>query len=271
MLDKTVLIGRKNHVATITMNRPRVMNALTSEMLSMLFAAFVELGSDPDIRVIVLEGAGENFSAGADMSLLGASAEPIQSFQRMKDPVGKLILAIKRTPQPVICKIRGNAVGYAVGMALAGDFAIAAENARFCEAFVNLGISLDGGASYFLPRLVGMAKAKEIALLGDIISGKEAALLGLIYKSVPEGELENQTALLCERLLSKSGRAISMIKESLEKNAAADLETALEREAAYQAILLAGDEIKAAVKWFQDSRKKRAQKNRTLKGGRASL
>ncbi len=236
------------------------MNALTSEMLSSLLAAFEELGADPDIRVIVLEGAGGNFSTGADMSLLNASAEPLQSFLHMKDPVGKLILTIKKTPQPVICKVRGNAVGYSVGLVLAGDFAIAADNAKFCEAFVNLGISLDGGASYFLPRLLGMAKAKEIALLGDVISGKEAASLGLIYKSVPEEELDSQTKLLIERLLSKSGKAISSIKESLEKNADADLETALDREAAHQAVLLAGDEIKAAVKLFQDSRKNRAEK-----------
>ena len=260
MSDKPILLSRDNHVATIMINRPRVMNALTSETLSFLLSAFQELGTDPDVRVIVLEGAGGNFSTGADMSLLGASAEPLQSLRHMKDPVGKLILAIKKTPQPVICKVRGNAVGYAVGLALAGDFAIAADDAKFCEAFVNLGISLDGGASYFLPRLVGMAKAKEIALLGDVISGEEAASLGLIYKSVPEEQLDSQTGLLIERLLSKSGKALSFIKEGLEKNADADLEAALEREAAYQAVLLAGDEIKAAVKFFQDSRKNKAEK-----------
>jgi 2-(1,2-epoxy-1,2-dihydrophenyl)acetyl-CoA isomerase len=258
MPDEHVLINRKNHIATITINRPRVMNALMSETISSLLAAFEGLGADPDIRVIVLEGAGGNFSAGADMSLLGASAEPWQSLQHMKEPVGKLILTMKRTPQPVICKIRGNVVGYAVGMALAADFAIAEDEAKFCEPFVNLGISLDGGASYFLPRLVGMAKAKEIALLGDIISGKEAAMLGLIYQSAPEEDLDLQTTLLCKRLLSKSARAMRLIKESLERNAAADLESALEREAAYQTILLSGDEIKATVKWFQDTRGKSA-------------
>ena len=261
MSYKPVLVSRKNHVATIMINRPRVMNALTSEMISSLLAAFQQFGADPDIRVIVLEGAGGNFSAGADMSLLSASAEPLQLLHHMRDPVGKLILTIKKTPQPVICKVRGNAFGYAFGLVLAGDFAIAADNAKFCEAFVNLGISLDGGASYFLPRLLGMAKAKELALLGDVISGKEAASIGLIYKSVPEEELDSQTKLLIERLLSKFGKAISSIKESLEKNAETDLEAALEREAGYQAVLLTGDEIKAAVKLFQDSRKNRAEKH----------
>ncbi len=234
------------------------MNALTSEALSSLLVSFQELGSDSDTRVIVLEGAGDNFSTGADMALLGASVEPIEAFHHMKDPVGKLILAIKTTPQPVICKIRGNVVGYAVGLAFAADFAIAADNAKFCEAFVNLGISLDGGASYFLPRLVGMAKAKEIALLGEVISGAEAASAGLIYKSVPEEKLDEEVQLLIDKLSVKSGNAIRSIKESLEKNADADLETALEREAAYQAVLLAGDEIKEAVRLFQESRKMRA-------------
>ena len=233
------------------------MNALTAETMSSLLAAFEEVGADPETRVVLLQGAGGNFTTGADMSLLGASTDSTQSFQFMKNTAGGLILALKKAPQPVICKVRGNVYGYGFGLALAGDFVIAADEARFCEAFVNLGISLDGGASYFLPHLVGMAKAKEMALLGDVISGKEAAALGLIYKSVPDAELDRETELLAGRLAAKSAPAMSSIKETLEKSYDADLAAALEREAVHQSTLLAGDELKGAIKLFLESREKR--------------
>ncbi|MBW6485508.1 MAG: enoyl-CoA hydratase/isomerase family protein [Syntrophobacterales bacterium] len=256
MSENQVLISRENGLATITINRPAVMNALTAETMSTLLAAFAEVGADPDIRVVLLQGAGGNFTTGADMSLLGASADPAQSFQFMKNTAGGLILAIKRIPQPVICKVRGNVYGYGCGLALAGDFVVAADEARFCEAFVNLGISLDGGASYFLPHLVGMAKAKELALLGDVISGKEAAALGLIYKSVPDSELDTETKLLIDRLASKSAKAMSSIKETLEKGCDTDLASALALEAYHQSTLLAGEELQAAISLFLESRKK---------------
>jgi enoyl-CoA hydratase/carnithine racemase len=255
MLKKQVFISRENGLATITINRPEVMNALTAETISSLQDAFAEVGADPETRVVLLQGAGGNFSTGADMSLLGASADPEQSFQFMKNTAGGLILAIKKLPQPVVCKVRGNVYGYGIGLALAADFVIAADEAKFCEAFVNLGISLDGGASYFLPRLVGMTKAREMALLGDVISGREAAAIGLVYKSVPDAELDGTTEQLLAKLVSKSAKAMSSIKETLEKNQDGDLEAALTREASHQSKLLAGDELQDAIRFFLESRK----------------
>ncbi len=256
MSEKHVLVSRESGLATITINRPGVMNALTALTISSLLAIVEELGAEPDIRVVLLEGAGGNFSTGADMSLLSASADPSQSFQFMKNTAGRLILALKKIPQPVVCKVRGNVYGYGFRLALAGDFVIAAEEARFCEAFVNLGISLDGGASYFLPRLAGMAKAKELALLGDVISGREAAALGLVYKAVPDSELDRETELLVGRLASKSPKAMSSIKETLERGQDAGLEAVLALEAAHQASLLAADELKEAIRLFQEARKR---------------
>jgi len=256
MSERQVLVSRENGLATITINRPNVMNALTAETISSLSAAFAKIGADPDTRVVLLQGAGKNFTTGADMSLLSASADPAQSFKFMKNTAGELILAVKRTPKPVICKARGNIYGYGMGLALACDFVIAADEARFCEAFVNLGISIDGGASYFLPRLAGMAKAKEMALLGDVISGREAAALGLVCKSVPDAELDREIGMLVGKLTLKSAPAMRSIKETLEKGLNGDLEAALEREAAHQSTLLAGDELKEAIRLFLESRKK---------------
>lgn len=249
-----VLFDRKNGLATITINRQQVINALTAETMAMMLTAFKEAQDDQDVRVILLQGAGGNFSAGADMTLLGASADPVESYRFMKETAGGLILAVTKSPRPVVCKVRGNAYGYAIGLALACDFVIASEEAKFCEAFVNLGIALDGGSSWFLPRLTGMAKARELALLGDAISGRQAETIGLIYKAVPDCDLDGQTEQLTNRLLSKSAGAMHSIRKALEENQGVGLEAALDLEASLQSKLLAGEELQAAVKLFLESR-----------------
>jgi 2-(1,2-epoxy-1,2-dihydrophenyl)acetyl-CoA isomerase len=254
MPEQQVLLEKENGLATITINRPGVMNALTGETMTALLSAFQEAGANPDIRVLLLQGAGGNFTAGADMSLLGSSSDPEESFTFMKETAGGLILAITKTPKPVVCKVRGNVYGYGIGLALACDFVIAADEAKFCEAFVNLGIALDGGSSWFLPRLAGMAKAKELALLGDRITGKEAASIGLLYKSVPNADLDAEAGQLIARLVAKSAPAMRDIKEALEKNRGADLEAALVLEASLQSRLLAGEELQSAIRMFLESR-----------------
>ena len=257
MSEPHLFVTKENGLATVTIHRPHVMNALTDETMILLLEAFSSLSADEETRVILLQGAGGNFSTGADMALLGSSTDPEQSYAFMKETAGGVILAVKEAPQPVVCKVRGNAYGYAVGLALACDFVIAADSARFCEAFVNLGISLDGGSSYLLPRLAGMAKAKEMALLGDIISGREAAACGLIHKSVPDEELDKEAADLLGRLAAKSPQAVRSIKATLERGQNSSLEAALEMEAAHQSKLLAGEELQRAIHLFLESRRNR--------------
>jgi len=256
MRGKLALIRKKNGIGNVTINRPHVMNAVTIELMSTLIDAFEEIASDENIRVIVLEGEGENFSTGADMALLQRDIDSSQWLEWMEDPIGKLILTMRTIPQPVICKVRGNVIGYGVGLALAGDFVVASHDTRFREVFVNLGVTLDGGASYFLPRLVGMAKAKEIALLGEVIDGRTAASIGLIYKSVPEEELDHVVESLAGVLSKKSIKSMSTIKKNLEKSVNMTLEEALAWEAFHQAILLTGNELKESVNRFSNSHKK---------------
>lgn len=255
MSEELVIIGRENRIATITINRPHVMNAVTIEVITALLDAFETVGAEKNLRVVIFEGAGGNFSTGADMSMLQKDIDSSQWFVWMKHPIGKLILTIRKIPQPVICKVRGNVVGYGLGLALAGDFVVATNDAKFREVFVNLGVTLDGGASYFLPRLVGMAKAREIALLGDVIDGKEAVSMGLIYKAVPDEELDNFVRSLADILSHKSLLAMSDIKESLERSFDMSLEEALEWEASHQAILLTGEELQSSVRKFMKYRK----------------
>jgi 2-(1,2-epoxy-1,2-dihydrophenyl)acetyl-CoA isomerase len=254
--EEPVLIIKEGYVAAVIINRQDVMNAVNIETLKLLLRVFKRLASDEAVRVITLEGAGADFSVGADMALLNEVIDASQWYDLLKNVVSKLIFTMRTIPQPVICKVRGNAYGFGVGLALAGDFVVASENARFCEVFVNLGVTLDGGSSYFLPRLIGMVKARELALLGNVIDGKIAASLGLIYRAVPEETLDGEVASLTQLLAGKSPRALASIKEALEGSFTRPLEAALEWEASHQAIFLESKEHKEAVRRFLNARKK---------------
>jgi 2-(1,2-epoxy-1,2-dihydrophenyl)acetyl-CoA isomerase len=255
--EKLVLTRKKGFVAAVTINRQVVMNAVNIETLTLLTSTFERLATDEEVHVITLEGAGKNFCVGADMVLLNEKFDSVQWYDLLKNVVGRLILTMRRMPQPVICKVRGNAYGFGVGLALAGDFVVASDNARFCEVFVNLGVTLDGGSSYFLPRLIGMAKARELALLGGAIDGKAAASMGLIYRSVLEKSLDKEVASLAQMLAAKSPRALSNIKEVLEGSFDIPLKDALEWEASHQAIFLQSAEHKATVRQFLNTHKKK--------------
>lgn len=256
MAGGTVLLDKQGFLATVTINRPEVMNAVTREVMQDLLDTFKALRTDEEVRVIILEGAGGHFTVGADMSFLAEGMSVPECYDSMKQIVSELILNIKKTPKPVICKVWGNAYGVGVGLALAGDFVIATENAKFCEVFVNLGVTLDGGASYFLPRLIGMVKARQLALLGDVIDGKTAASIGLIHSAVTEESLDGEVKALANILAAKSPRALANIKEALEDSFSRSLEEALEWEASHQTILLQSVEHKEIVQKFLESRRK---------------
>jgi len=256
MAEDSIVVNKEGPIAMVIINRPEVMNAVNGEIQSQLLNAFEWLAADGEVRVIILEGAGGNFSVGADMTLLHESFDVYQTYDVLKNGIGKLITSMRATPQPVICKVRGNVYGGGMGLALAGDFVIASENSRFCEAFVNIGVTLDGGASYFLPRLIGMARARELAFLGNAVSGKDAAAMGLIYRAVPERSLDAEVSALAQVLLRKSPQALASIKDTLEDTFDRSLKEALEWEASHQAIMLQSKEHKEAVRRFLNSHNK---------------
>jgi len=257
MSEEVVIAEKTGAIASVIINRPAVMNAMNSEVQDQLFNAFERFASDHEVHVITLEGAGGNFSVGADMSVLNANIDVYQWYEELRDRAGRMIITMRSVPKPVICKVRGNVYGFGVGLALAGDFVIASENSRFCEAFVNIGVTLDGGSSYFLPRLVGMAKARELALLGNVVNGKDAAAMGLIYRAVPEASLDEEVISLAQTLANKSPQALASIKDALEGSFERSLREALEWEASHQAIMLQSRDHKEAVRRFLDSRKKK--------------
>lgn len=244
-----VLVEKKNGVCRLTMNRPRIMNAFDFEMGARLAAAFEEISRDRETRVVILEGSGDHFSSGADMHLLNEDYSSEQWLWLMKG-LSRLITVMRELPQPIICQVRGVAYGLGSNLALAGDFVVASETMRFCEVFSNIGVIMDGGGHYFLPRLVGLPKAMELALLGEEIDGPTAASMGLIYKCVPDEALEEEVQKLALKLSQKPGRALALIKEGLVGSFDMTLKEVMEWEASHQAIMLRGEEHKAIVKAF---------------------
>jgi len=256
MSPNTVSIIKKENIGTLVLNRPEVMNALNAEMIMALGAGIDQIASDENIKVVVVKGSGQHFSSGADMNLLDQEISPAQWLEDMR-LFGRVIKRLREIPQPVVTLLRGVAAGGGANLALAGDFVVAADDARFIEIFVHIGLVLDGGGTYFLPRLVGLTRARELALLGNEIDGKTAAAIGLIYKSVSAEKLDAEVQALAEQLAHKPLVSMGLIKESLDGSFDKSLQEILDWEAAHQAILFQTPAHKEMVKMFLASRAKK--------------
>ena len=256
MPTQPILIQKQDKIATVVLNRPEVLNAMNKEMITGLGEAVQQLAAEEDIQVVILKGAGDHFCSGADVNLFSETIAPQDWLVAMKG-VGQIVKTIREMPQPVITMLRGVAVGGGANLALAGDFVVAADSARFCEIFANIGLIMDYGGHYFLPRLIGLAKARELAMLGDEIDGKTAASIGLVYKSVPDEELDQEVQSLAGKLALKPPLAMRLIKEGLEKSFDMSLKQVLDWEAAHQAIALQTPEHKEIVQLFLDAKAKK--------------
>ncbi|PKN35862.1 MAG: hypothetical protein CVU61_01630 [Deltaproteobacteria bacterium HGW-Deltaproteobacteria-19] len=255
MTENEILMRTEDGICTVTINRPHVKNAWSLEVVEGLGDAFRNIGRDPGIRVVVMEGMGRDFSSGADYTLF-RDEHPAPAWLDGMRKVKDLIVSMRGIPQPVIAKVRGAAIGGGANLALACDFVIASEDAVFCENFSNIGIIVDAAGNYFLTRLVGLAKARELAYLGDVFDGRAAAGMGLIYKAVPEAGLDAAVDVLARRLAGKCPEVMALIKEGLDASLEMSLATTLEWEAAHQAIMTQKETLKATVKLFFQSRGK---------------
>tara|TARA_R110002167_G_scaffold192690_1_gene395261 strand:- start:190 stop:990 length:801 start_codon:yes stop_codon:yes gene_type:complete len=236
-MNDLVLTETVDQIAWLTMNRPQALNALDEEMKGALLQAFSQAEFDPDVRVVVLRGAGRHFQAGGDVQSfhrdLEAMTEPelklrfLAAINRTK----LLLTAIRRMHKPVIASVHGQAVGFGLSLAVMCDFTIASESARFTLAYVRIGNSPDGGASYLLPRIVGLKKAMEIAMLGNRFTAREAKELGLVNFVVPDDALAAETETLARRLASGPTRAYGNIKKLMHASMDGDWERQLQLEA----------------------------------------
>lgn len=256
--ERLVLISCEQDVTRVTLNRPEALNALNQPMIQQLYEAFAALTDDAATRVVILEGAGGSFCAGADLTLLGALPTEEESYALLQS-IKRLVEMMRAIPPPLICKLEGVAYGGGANLALACDLVVAAETARICEVFSAIGLNLDVGGTFTLPRLIGLSQARALALLGNEISGRAAAELGLVYKATPAASLEDEVMALARALAQKSAQALTAIKHGLDSSFEMSLSEALEWEARQQSVLLGRPEIKAAAERFIQSRAKKAQ------------
>ncbi|MFY0592856.1 enoyl-CoA hydratase-related protein [Roseivirga sp.] len=240
-------------IATITLNRPEVYNALNNEITFELQKAFKEAKKNPEVRVVVLTGEGKAFCSGQDLK--ASSKEPNRSFS---DSIHKrynpIIKAIRKLPKPVICRLNGVAAGAGCSFALACDIVVASESAKLIEVFVNIGLVLDSGSSYFLPRLVGSAKAFELSTMGTRVSGKQAEEMGLINKCVADDQLDTAVKHYTDYYAKAPTKAIGLMKKMLNKSQNASLDEMLEYEAYNQDIAGATHDHKEGVTAFLEKR-----------------
>jgi 2-(1,2-epoxy-1,2-dihydrophenyl)acetyl-CoA isomerase len=222
-------------VATIVLDRPDALNSLTVPLKEELLAAFREAGRDAAVRAVVLTGAGRAFCAGQDLrERLEPDAAPLDV--EVRERYNPLILAMRRLEKPIVGAINGVAAGAGASIAFACDLRIAAEGASFVLAFGRVGLIPDSGATWFLPRLVGLARAFELALLSDPLSAADAQRLGLVTSVVPPDALLAEARGLAGRLAAGAPRAIGLTKRALNRALETDLESALEYEAFLQGI-----------------------------------
>jgi 2-(1,2-epoxy-1,2-dihydrophenyl)acetyl-CoA isomerase len=251
---KFIRFDRAGGVATITLNRPDVYNALNDELTFELQDAVKTCTREDEIRVVVITGEGKAFCSGQDLK--AASGQEIRSFrQSLEKRYNPLILGLQQMPKPVIARVNGVAAGAGCSLALACDIIIASEEATLIEVFVNIGLVPDSGSSYFLPRLVSRAKAFEWCTMGSRINAKEAAEKGLINRAVPADQLDAAVGEYTGYFQHAPTRAIGLIKKMLSKSGSMTLEQALEYEAYCQEIAGTTADYKEGVKAFLEKRK----------------
>ena len=205
-----LLLERHGAVATLRFNRPEALNAIDVPMANAFLAAVQSIAADPGVRAVVLSGNGRGFMAGGDLATL--RADPVQGAIDILTPLNAALQLLAQMNAPVIAQVHGAAAGAGLSLVLMADYVIAAEGTRFNLAYINLGTSCDVGASWALPRIVGVRQALEIALLGEAFTADDALRLGLVNRVVPGAELDSATTALAQRLASGPTLAYGAMK-----------------------------------------------------------
>ncbi|MEV8003326.1 enoyl-CoA hydratase-related protein [Streptomyces parvus] len=255
--DATVLHALDGGVSWITLNRPETMNAVTWDQRERIIALLTDASGDPAVRAVVLTATGRGFCAGAD--LRGA---PAQARERVPGDVSRtirlgaqrLIAAVLDCEKPVIAAVNGTAAGIGAHLAFACDLVLAADTAKFIEVFVRRGLVPDGGGAYLLPRLVGPQRAKELMFFGDALSAADAEQMGLVNRTVPEGELSALAAAWAGRLAAGPTRALALAKQLVNASLDGDRAAAFAAEAAAQEINMTTRDANEGVASFVERR-----------------
>jgi 2-(1,2-epoxy-1,2-dihydrophenyl)acetyl-CoA isomerase len=252
----SILVSHDSGVLAITLNRPEKLNALNPDMHQQLREAFERAASDAEVRSVLLTGAGRGFCTGQDLSerKLAPGAAPLDLAISLGSNYNPLVRRMRALPKPIVCALNGVAAGAGANLALACDIVIAARSASFVQSFCKLGLVPDSGGTYFLPRLVGAARAMGLAMLGDKLSAEDAERWGLIWKVVDDENLFRETETLAKALAAGPTKGYGLIKKALlaspgnSLDAQLDLERDVQREAGFS------DDYREGVSAFMEKR-----------------
>ena len=232
MTSNVVLLDIDGPVARITLNRPDKLNSFNVELHEALASALSTVASDETVRVLLLTGAGRGFCAGQDLGdrNVAAGEAPPDLGASVEKYYAPLVRRIRSLPIPVVCAVNGTAAGAGANLALACDLVVATASAKFMEPFCKLGLIPDTGGSYFLPRLVGIARAMGLAMLGEVLSADQAAEWGLIWKSIPDDAFTEEVERLVNHLAAAPTRGLAETKRLIYRSADNTLDAQLDLE-----------------------------------------
>jgi enoyl-CoA hydratase/carnithine racemase len=243
-------------IGTILLNRPERKNAFTMEMIDEWAGILQHARVDDDVRVLVLTGAGDAFCSGVDLGEYqgGERPTPLQRKQGLTERIHRVPLALEDLDKPVIAAVNGVAVGAGMDMALMCDMRVMARSARMSEGYIRVGLVPGDGGCYYLPRLVGTAKAMELLLTGDFVDGETAASLGIANHVVADAELPSFVAALARRIAAAPPIAVRMIKRAVYQSARSDLRTALDLISSHMAVVTSTQDSAEAYAAFREQR-----------------
>ncbi len=246
----------KDDLAVITLNRPDKLNSVKMEQLKELINRLNEYEQNDQVRAIIITGTGRGFCTGADLTGAGgrSDANTPMGMKLSAHIYARVPLTIASIEKPVIAAVNGIAAGFGCNLALCCDMIYAAEDARFIEVFVKRGMCPDGGGTYFLPRLVGLARAKEIFFSGDPVLAEEALEIGMVNRVVPNEKLMDETIEYAKRIAKAPTRSVGMIKRLLNRSFDSDLQTQLEFESAFQGLATGTTDMIEGVVSFLEKR-----------------
>ena len=243
-------------IGTLTLNRPEKLNAFTSDMLWGLIAALDDFEKRDDVAVAVLTGAGKGFCSGGDIGGMGEGheARPHMTKERIWREIQAFPKRVARFEKPILCAVNGAAVGGGMDLALACDIRVAGASARFAETYAKIGLAPGGGGAYFLPRLVGKARALELLWTADFIGAETALEIGLVNHVYPDEQLLDETLKLAKRIAAMPPLSVKLIKRLVDQGRRSDMDTAFDLVSSHIAILRAGEDHKEAIAAFKEKR-----------------
>lgn len=253
-------MSMQDQVARITLDRPEKLNSFTSEMRSELLQALEAVSADREIRCLVVRGNGKAFSAGQDLGEREpvTRGEDIDLGAELEGGFNRIVSLISELPMPVICAVHGAAAGAGANLALACDVVVVTPSARFIQSFARIGLVPDSGGTWLLPHLAGRARAMGLALLAEPLDGATAAEWGLVWRCVPDEELEGEVERLSAELRGRSPKALAAIKRAIRSSGGNTMDAQLALEAEMQREMGRTSEYRSAVASFLNGRNRRS-------------